>query len=188
MVLLLLPPLDHRHARAAEALRAQRRLDAARLVAPDRRASATVAKLHKGARNEIATKPEIAELLLLAPAATRCRRRQRALAATRCSRMARRNRGRKPPPKISAPPPPPPLQSSVFDRFWQETASSRFWFWSLPKSERRIMVASFVFSGLAIISFTLNKWEVERRLKRLTPEQREAWQEGTWRDQSVGRR
>ena len=50
------------------------------------------------------------------------------------------------------------------------------------------MVASFVFSGLAIISFTLNKWEVERRLKRLTPEQRDAWQEGTWRDQSVGRR
>ena len=170
-MLLLLPPLDHRHARAAEALRGT--------------------KLHKGARNEIATKPEIADLLLSLLAATRCRRRQRALAATRCSRMARRNRGRKPPPKISAPPPPPPPpppQPSVFERFWQETASSRFWFWSLPKSERRIMVASFVFSGLAIISFTLNKWEVERRLKRLTPEQREAWQEGNWRDQSVGRR
>ena len=49
--------------------------------------------------------------------------------------------------------------------------------------ERRLPWISAISSLAAIVMFTLNKWEVERRLQALSPAEQEAWRNGTYRTQ-----
>ena len=47
-------------------------------------------------------------------------------------------------------------------------------------ANKALLGVSVVSSGAAIISFTLNKWEVEKRVDALPPSDRQDWLDGTY--------
>ena len=81
------------------------------------------------------------------------------------------------------PPPPPPraaaAEAAGADDGWVNSQERDE---HLSTRERFVMRVAVVSGVLAIVGFTLNKWEIERQLdEKLSPEDQKRWREGTWR-------
>ena len=50
----------------------------------------------------------------------------------------------------------------------------------LTSRERWVMRVAVVSSLAAIAGFTMNKWEIERRLEQLSPDEQRSWRDGSW--------
>ena len=50
----------------------------------------------------------------------------------------------------------------------------------LSNNEKRLAAASFVFSALAIASFTSIKWDVEKKLENLPKNVQQDWRQGSY--------
>ena len=54
---------------------------------------------------------------------------------------------------------------------------------NITRNERWIVGIALVSGSLAMAMFTATKWEVERRLQELPPEEEQAWRDGTYKPQ-----
>jgi hypothetical protein len=91
---------------------------------------------------------------------------------TMASRSTRRREASRKPSRPASPPPPaePVEQGQAAPEPTPITQADKHW-----------ALASVVFGALAIGGFTLNKWEIEKRLKELPPDVEAQWRAGEYK-------
>jgi predicted exporter len=99
----------------------------------------------------------------------------------------RRRPGKAAPSKAEATPSQPASAQASKDTSGDEWVNSNERTEQLTTAERWVMKVAVLSSMAAIAGFTLNKWEIERRLEELSPEDQQRWRDGSFKEEAQRR-